>query len=206
MTPTVHVVEDDTLAGAALARLLEASGYKPVLYESANLFLDRLPSEERGCILLDLLIPGLNGLELQERLLEIDYLLPIVFLSSHGDVPSTVRAMKGGAEDFLCKPARREDICVAIERALQRYDEARSRRDRMEGLRASVAALTTRERQVFELMVRGKLNKQIGHQLGTSERTIKAHRHAIMEKLAVRSLAEAVSVAERLGMIDDRDD
>jgi FixJ family two-component response regulator len=146
-------------------------------------------------------MPGLSGLEIQARLLEIGYLLPIVFLTSHGDVPTSVRAIKGGAEDFLCKPATRQMLCQAIERALLRYDQARQQRDRTSSLSTRVAALTPREREVFALVVRGRLNKQIAYELGTSERTIKAHRRAVMEKLKVHSLAEAVSLAERLGLL-----
>lgn len=203
MTAVIHVVDDDAMARTALARLLQASGYQTVLYESGTAFLERLPPAERGCILLDLHIPGLGGFELQDRLIEMGYMLPIVFVSSYGDVPKTVRAIKSGAEDFLCKPATRKTICETIERALLRYDQVREQNDRMSALMARVAALTPREREVFGLMVRGKLNKQIGYQLGTSERTVKAHRHAIMEKLKVRSVAEAVSLAERLGILDN---
>ncbi len=203
MTAIIHVVDDDEMVRASIARLLEASGYQPVVYESGNSFLERLPSDQRGCILLDLQIPGVSGLELQERLRAIGYALPIVFLSSYGDVPTTVQAMKSGAEDFLCKPATRETIVAAIERALQRYDAAREQLDRMKSREARLETLTSRERQVFELMVRGKMNKQIGFEIGTSERTVKAHRHAIMLKLGVHSLAEAVSLAERLGILQE---
>jgi len=173
-----------------------------VLYESGSAFLERPPPAERGCILLDLRMPGASGLQVQARLLELGCVLPIVFLTSHGDIPTSVRAIKNGAEDFLCKPATRRTLCDAIERALRRYDEQRREHDRMSAMSARVAELTPRECEVFALVVRGKLNKQIAYELGTSERTIKAHRHAIMEKLKVHSLAEAVSLAERLGMLD----
>jgi FixJ family two-component response regulator len=184
-----------------IARVLQASGYRTVVYESGSAFLEHLPPAERGCVLLDLRMPDLSGLEVQDRLLEIGYLLPIVFLTSHGDIPTSVRAIKGGAEDFLCKPATRQMLCEAIERALLRYDQARQQHDRMNSLGARVAALTPREHEVFALVVRGKLNKQIAHELGTSERTIKAHRRAVMDKLKVHSLAQAVSLAERLGLL-----
>jgi FixJ family two-component response regulator len=144
---------------------------------------------------------GLSGLELQDQLHKRGIILPIVFLTGHGNIPMSVRAIKAGAEDFLSKPVSRETLIAAVQRALARYDEARERHARLASLRALVGTLTPRESEVFALVVRGKLNKQIAYQLGASERTIKAHRHSIMEKLQVRSLAEAVSIAERLGML-----
>jgi FixJ family two-component response regulator len=146
-------------------------------------------------------MPGLSGPELQVRLVESGNALPIVFLTGHGDVPTGVRAIKAGAEDFLLKPVAKAALVDAIERALARDREARERSLRYVALQALVASLTPREAQVFDLIVRGRLNKQIAYELGTSERTIKAHRHAIMQKLKVQSLAEAVSIAERLGLL-----
>ena len=135
--------------------------------------------------MLDVRMPGLSGPELQARLVEAGNPLPIVFLTGHGDIPTSVQAIKAGAEDFLSKPVSKKTLIDAIQRALVRYEEARERSLRLGALRALVASLTPRESQVFALVVRGKLNKQIAHELGTSERTIKAHRHAIMEKLKV---------------------
>ena len=151
--------------------------------------------------MLDVRMPGVSGPELQARLVAAGNPLPIVFLTGHGDIPTSVKAIKAGAEDFLSKPVSRKTLVEAIQRALVRYDEARERNLRLDALRALVASLTRRESEVFALVVRGKLNKQIAHELGTSERTIKAHRHAGMEKLKVHSLAEAVSIAERLGLL-----
>ena len=131
--------------------------------------------------------------------------LPIVFLTGHADTPTTVQAIKAGAEDFLTKPVSSEQLLAAIERALARSTRAGAR-GRLETCRIHLAALTPRERQVFDLIVRGRINKQIAHELGTTERTIKAHRHQVMEKMQVRSLAELVSIAERLGMLDTSDD
>jgi RNA polymerase sigma factor (sigma-70 family) len=137
---------------------------------------------------------------LQARLVELGNALPIIFLTGHGDIPMSVRAIKTGAEDFLSKPVPKQTLLEAVERALGRYEDGREQRERLNALRALVGAFTPREREVFALVVRGKLNKQIAFELGTSERTIKAHRHNIMQKLQVHSLAEAVSIAERLGL------
>jgi RNA polymerase sigma factor (sigma-70 family) len=201
VAPVVHIVDDDAAFRTAIARLLQASGYRVALYESGDRLLESPPSAEPGCILLDIRMTGLSGLELQDRLSQNGIILPIVFLTGHGDIPTSVRAIKAGAEAFLSKPVSRETLIAAIERALARYEEARERHAQLASLRALVGTLTPRESEVFALVVRGKLNKQIAYQLGASERTIKAHRHAIMEKLQVRSLAEAVSIAERLGML-----
>ena len=202
MTAIVHVVDDDASFRTAISRLLRAVGYEVAVYESAQHLLDRLPIENRlGCILLDVQIPGLSGPELQERLTELGSALPVVFLTGHGDIPTSVRAIKGGAEDFLTKPVPKDKLLDAIERSLARYETARARDEQLSSLRALVATLTRRERQVFELVVRGRMNKQIAHELGTAERTIKAHRQRVMTKLRAQSLAEIVAIAERLGIL-----
>ena len=201
MAPLVHIVDDDEAFRTAIARLLQASGYRVALYESGDQLLKSPPSSEPGCILLDIRMDGLGGLELQDRLSERGIILPIVFLTGYGDIPTSVRAIQAGAEDFLSKPVSKETLLAAVERALARYEEARELHVRLTSLRALVDTLTPRESEVFALVVRGTLNKQIAYQLGTSERTIKAHRHSIMDKLKVQSLAEAVSIAERLGML-----
>jgi FixJ family two-component response regulator len=200
-TPIVHVVDDDESFRTAIARLLRAGGYQVALYSSGDQMLQVPPGTEPGCILLDIRMPGIDGLELQTRLTKQDCVLPIVFLTGHGDIPMTVRAIKAGAEDFLSKPITKETLFDAVERAISRYSQTRQQHDRLSTLRVRVAALTPRESEVFALVVRGKLNKQIAFELGTSERTIKAHRHSIMQKLQVASVAEAVSIAERLGMV-----
>jgi FixJ family two-component response regulator len=199
--PVIHVVDDDPSFRSAIGRLLRASGYEVAVYESAHLLLKKLPAVEPGCILLDVRMPDLSGPELQARLAELGNALPIVFLTGHGDIPTSVRAIKAGAEDFLSKPVPKKTLLEAVERALARYAERREQHDRLAALRALVETFTLREREVFSLVVRGKLNKQIAFELGTSERTIKAHRHNIMQKLQVNSFAEAVSIAERLGML-----
>jgi FixJ family two-component response regulator len=199
--PVIHVVDDDESFRMAVARLLKACGYQVALYESARQLLEKPPAMEPGCILLDVRMPGMSGHELQARLLKIGNALPIVFLTGHGDIRMSVRAIKAGAEDFLSKPVSRKTLIEAIQRALVRQQEACEQNLRLSSLRAVAATLTPRESEVFALIVRGKLNKQIAHELGTSVRTIKAHRHAVMQKLKVQSLAEAVSIAERLGML-----
>jgi FixJ family two-component response regulator len=206
VAPIVHVVDDDASFRTAIARVLRGSGYQVALYESGNQLLDSPPSAEPGCILLDLQMSGVDGLELQDRLLALGHTLPIVFLTGHGDIPSTVRAIKAGAQDFLSKPISRTTLLNSVERALARYMEMREQQDRMSAMRSRIAALTPREKEVFVLVVRGKLNKQIAYELGTSERTIKAHRGSIMRKLRVGSLAGAVSIAERLGMLEAAND
>lgn len=208
MAPLIHVVDDDAAFRTAIARLLQVCGYRVALYESGDRLLQSPPDAEPGCILLDIKMTGVDGLELQDQLAQRGVILPIVFLTGYGDIPTSVRAIKAGAEDFLSKPVSRETLLEAVERALARYEKAHQVRTELAALRALVDTLTPRESQVFALVVRGKLNKQIAYQLGASERTIKAHRHNIMEKLQVASLAEAVSIAERLGMLapPDRDE
>lgn len=207
MSGLVHVVDDDASFRTAIERRLKLAGYDVATYASAQELLDRLPDHDKlGCVLLDVQIPGLSGPELQTRLIELGSMLPIVFLTGHADTATTVRAIKAGAEDFLTKPVSSEQLIDAIERAIVRHEAARNQRGKLESLRALVAALTPRERQVFDLIVRGKINKQVAYELGTTERTVKAHRHQVMEKMQARSLAELVSIAERLGMLDPRSD
>jgi FixJ family two-component response regulator len=198
----VHVVDDDASFRTAIERHLRHAGYEVETHSSAQHLLDCLPGsvEKPGCILLDLQMPGLDGLELQSRLTVLGSILPIVFVTGHSDIPTTVRAIKAGAEDFLTKPIPSEQLIAAIERALARCDLARTQRTELNSFLTLVATLTPRERQVFNLIVRGKMNKQIASELGTTERTVKAHRHEVMEKLQAQSLAELVSRAVRLGV------
>ncbi|BBC01089.1 RNA polymerase sigma factor (sigma-70 family) [Bradyrhizobium japonicum] len=196
----VHIVDDDASFRTALERRLKLAGYRVATYASASELLGQLPDdEETGCILLDVRIPGMSGPDLQRRLNELGSTLPIVFLTGYADTATTVQAIKAGAEDFLTKPIASEQLIEAINRAAARHELARGRRTRLDSLRALLARLTPRERQVFDLIVRGRINKQIAHELGTTERTIKAHRHQVMEKMQVQSLAELVSIAEQLG-------
>jgi len=202
--PTIHIVDDDASVRTAVGRLLQTAGYQVRAYESASQLLGNLP-KERGCILLDVQMPGLNGPQLQDMLGKMGIALPIIFLTGHGDIPTSVHAIKAGAEDFLSKPAPKKVLLEAIERALKRYDETYEHNLRLDEFRACLNALTPREREVFVIVVRGRLNKQIAHELGTSERTVKAHRHSIMQKFKVKSLAELVSIAEHLGMVAEPD-
>ena len=199
----VHVVDDDASFLTAMERRLKHAGYDVATYPSGQDLLDRLPSESvLGCILLDVRIPGLSGPELQARLSELGSTLPIIFLTGYPDVPTTVRTIRAGAEDFLTKPVSADELLPAIERAIARHETTRDLQKSKLGLfRTHIARLTPRERQVFELIVRGKQNKQIANALGCTERTIKAHRHRVMEKMQVRSLAELVSLAERVGVL-----
>jgi FixJ family two-component response regulator len=197
----IHVVDDDAPFRKAIARLLQASGYQVALYESGERLLERAPGAEPGCILLDLRMRGLSGLELQQRLAQSGHTLPIVFLTGHGDIPASVQAIKAGAEDFLSKPVAKRPLLDAVTRALARDERTREQHERLGALRALVATLTPRESEVLALVVRGKLNKQIAYELGASERTVKAHRHSIMLKLHAQSVAELVLIAERVGIL-----
>jgi RNA polymerase sigma factor (sigma-70 family) len=205
MLGVVHVVDDDASFRTAIERRLKKAGYEVATYPSAQHLLDRLPNESGpGCVLLDVRIPGLSGPELQSRLSELGSTLPIVFLTGYADVPTTVRAIKAGADDFLTKPVTSDQLLRAIQRAMAHHEEIRDTKSKLDIVRAHIAALTPREHQVFELVVRGKTNKEVAKALGATERTIKAHRHRVMEKMQVQSLAELVSLAERVGVLDVR--
>jgi FixJ family two-component response regulator len=200
---TVYVVDDDASFRTAVERRLKKAGYTVATYLSARQLLDHLPDEDQpGCILLDVRIPDLSGPELQDRLGEAGSTLPIVFLTGYADVPTTVRTIKAGAEDFLTKPVSSEQLLRVIEQAISHHEVSRGVKRKLDTLRELLATLTPRERQVFERVVQGKINKRIAQQLGATERTIKAHRHRVMEKMKVQSLAELVSIAERLGVLE----
>lgn len=177
-----------------------------MMYESAKQLLEQLPdSTSPGCLLLDMQMPGLSGSELQRRLAELEFSLPIVFLSGSSDIPTSVQAIKSGADDFLTKPVEKEKLIGAIERAVARSRAEQEARGRLDASRRLIATLTPRERQVFERVVQGKMNKQIAGELGTSTRTVKAHRQKVMEKMRVESLTELVLFAERLGILAELD-
>jgi len=198
----VYIVDDDVSFQTAIPRRLQLAGYEVQIYSSAEQFLDQQPNDNNrsGCLLLDVRIPGLSGPELQGRLHEAGSTLPIVFVSAYEDIQTAVWAIKAGAEDFLVKPVTSNVLLAAIERAIARHDVSRKLQSELDLLRAHIATLTPREREVFDLVVRGKINKQIAFALGPTERTIKAHRHMVMEKMGVRSVAELVLIAERLGL------
>ncbi len=196
--PLIHVVDDDDSLRSALLLLLSAGGFEARGYGSAGDFLLNPLPDRPGCVLLDLRLPGPSGLDLQEALRDKGIRLPVIFLTGHADVPTSVRAMKTGAVDFLAKPVGRETLFEALERALAL--DAAGRADRAEASRllARFASLTPREREVFELVVAGRLNKQIAGQLGIAERTVKADRAQVLAKLGVGSAAELGALAERL--------
>jgi RNA polymerase sigma factor (sigma-70 family) len=197
----IHIVDDDPSFRTAVGDLLRAFGYRVSLYNSAQEFLAAPANEGPACVLLDVQMAGLSGPQLQDHLAEVGRKLPIVFITGYGDIPTSVQTIKAGAEDFLTKPAPKEILLEAINRALTRYWKLQEERDRVAALRTLIDRLTPRERDVFMLLVQGKPHKQIGYELGTSERTVKLHRHNIVEKLEVRSLAELAVIAERLGML-----
>ena len=199
-TPIIHVVDDDPSFRTAVTRLLRAAKYDVRGYSSASEFLDSDLRAEPGCILLDLRMPGKSGLDLQQSLARMEERLPIIFLTGHGDIPASVRAMKAGAVDFLTKPVRREALLTAVQNALGIDAKGRATRAVLRDLQNRYENLTPREREVLAHVVSGKLNKQIAFDLGAAERTIKAHRASIMDKLQVQSVAELVRLAQELGI------
>jgi len=198
--PVVHVVDDDGSFLIGLSRLLRASGYSVKTFSSGQAFLDQL-ADTPGCVIADLRMPGLNGLDLQEALTRTGFSLPVIFLSGQGDIPTTVRAMRHGAEDFLTKTAPKADVLEAVGRALARDARQREERARLQALRARLDLLTAREREVLQHVVRGRLNKQIAAELRIHERTVKLHRTAITTKLQVRSVAELTQLVQDAGKV-----
>lgn len=200
MKPVVHVVDDDESFLRSVSRLLRASGFQVATFSSVQSFLHRETPSAPGCVLTDLQMPHQSGLDLQEALARSRNPLPVVFLTSNGDIPTSVRAMRGGAEDFLTKRAPRTDLVKAIERALARDAVERARRAAQDGARRRLARLTAREREVLCGVLRGLLNKQIAHELALAERTVKHHRTRIAGKLEVASAAEWALLAREAGM------
>ena len=202
MQGCVHIVDDDASFRTAMERRLTKAGYEVATYASARHLLDRLPSEDvPSCVLLDVRMSGLTGPELQSRLSELGSTLPIIFLTGYIDFPATVRAIKAGADNFLTKPVSSDDLLEAIARAIAHHEVSRGLKSKLDMVRAHMAALTPRERQVFDLVIHGGTNKHVARSLGCTERTIKAHRHMVMMKMQVQSLVELVSLAERIGVL-----
>ena len=199
-TPVIRVVDDDLSFRTAVTRLLRAAKYAVRGFASASEFLDSDPCTEPGCILLDLQMPRASGLDLQQALARLEKQLPIIFLSGRGDIPASVRAMKAGAVDFLTKPVARDALLGAVQNALSVDAKDRAARAVLRELQNRFDNLSPREREVLVHVVSGKLNKQIAFDLGAAERTIKAHRASIMEKLQVQSVAELVRLAQELGI------
>src|SRR6185436_5347439 len=198
--PVVIIVDDDQSFRTFLSRLVSTIGLKAILHASAEEFLAARPPDGPACLVLDVQMPGLSGLDLQRELLRTGLLLPIVFITGHGDIPMTVEAMKAGAVGFLSKPLRNQDLLDAIKEGISRDREARQRRDDLAELRGRYESLTAREREVFALVTAGLLNKQIALQLGTTERTVKAHRGAMVLKMEADSVADLVRMADKLGV------
>jgi len=197
-TPLIHVVDDDPSMRTALMRLLDAAGFEARGYSSTGEFLLQPLSDRPGCLLLDLRLPGPSGLELQAALLQKKVMLPIVFLTGHGNVDSSVRAMKAGAVDFLTKPVKRDVLLDAVGRALARNATQRAAREEEDQLHVRFASLTERQREVFDRIVAGKLNKQIAAELGIAERTVKREREQVTAKLDANSAADLGRLAELL--------
>ncbi len=197
-TPIVFVVDDDISVRDALELLIHNQGWLAETFASAQEFLDRPRATVPSCLVLDLSLPGLNGLELQKRVGGERTEMPIIFITGYGDVPKTVQAMRAGAVEFLTKPFSDEVLLNAIRQALERSRAALGHEEEMQGLRRCYASLTPREQQVMALVVSGLLNKQIGGELGISEITVKAHRGKVMRKMKAGSLAELVKIAAKL--------
>jgi RNA polymerase sigma factor (sigma-70 family) len=199
---TVFLVDDDASVRRALTRLVKSAGYEVQAFASARDFLEHWTAGGDGpaCLVLDVRMPGLSGLDLQQELEAANALLPIIFITGHGDIPMSVKAMKHGAVDFLPKPVKDKVLLGAIEQALERAERERSAHNELDDIRRRLETLTPRELEVLRLVITGMLNKQIAHRLGTVEKTIKVHRARVMEKMQVRSLAELVRLAERAGI------
>ena len=200
MAGVVFVVDDDASMRESLKNLTRSVGLRVEAFASAQEFLRAKRSNEPGCLVLDVRMPGVSGLDLQKRMAETGTDLPIIFLTGHGDIPMSVRAMKAGAVEFLTKPVREQDLLDAIQQALERDRAMRHQRTDTEQLRERLDLLTAKEREVMGKVVTGLLNKQIAGELGMSETTVKIHRHQVMEKMRAGSLAELVRMADRLGL------
>jgi len=198
MKPIVFVIDDDPSVRKALSRFLKNHGTEVETFASAGEFLGRSHHDGPGCLIVDLCLPGLNGLELQKQLGPAGYQLPIIFITGHGDIPSTVQAMKEGAVDFLPKPFDNTELLAAIQEALQKDEVARKVRAEVDTIQQKLERLTPRELDVMKLLVRGLLNKQVASDLGISIKTVKIHRSRVMEKMQIRSVAELVHLNDRL--------
>lgn len=199
--PTVCVVDDDPAVREALRSLFQSVGLQVRLFGAAQEFLQSAPLNGPGCLVLDVRLPGLSGLDLQEALARSGLSLPIVFISGHGDIPMTVRAMKAGAVEFLTKPFRDQELLDAVQTGIERDREQEGRESLLADINGRYETLTPREREVMQLVSSGKLNKQVAAVLGVSEITVKVHRAHVMRKMAVKTFAELVRVSDQLNLI-----
>jgi FixJ family two-component response regulator len=197
---TIYLVDDDPAVRKALARVLREEGFGVEAFESAEAFLASPGARLGGCLVLDVTLPGLDGLELQHRLAEAGQGLPIVFVTGHGDIPMSVKALKAGAKDFLTKPVSADALVAAVRSALEQGAAARRARSEIAGLEARLASLTPREREVLAALAAGRLNKQIAADLGVVEQTVKFHRARIMERMQAKTIAELMHIAARVGI------
>jgi RNA polymerase sigma factor (sigma-70 family) len=196
--PVVFIVDDDADVRDGLSALLESVGIKCETFNSTNKFLQRKHADEVSCMLLDIRLPGTGGLDFQDQLAKANIQIPIIFITGHGDIPMSVKAMKAGAIEFLTKPLREQDVLDAVRVALERASQQRERHKALTALRASFETLSAREREVMALVAAGLMNKQIAIKLGISEVTVKVHRHNLMAKMGAPSVAELVRMADAL--------
>lgn len=202
--PMVYVIDDDASVRRAITRLIRSAGFQVSVFESADEFLHQQPANVPSCLILDIQMPGLTGIDLQEALVTSGHTLPIIFISGYADVPMSVKAMKRGALDFLTKPFTDEELLAAIRKAIELDIQQKKANEEIQDIQNRINTLTPREAEVFSLVITGMLNKQIAAELGTSEKTIKVHRARVMEKMRSGSLAELVQLAERVGRVIKR--